>query len=581
MTEFKNRVLTFFLLGILLVFVLLALIMGNIVHHSVKDKRLEFYVKEMRLIEQVIQNDKEPSHINQLLKYVSKDLNGDIFVLNSDWKVIYSSDHQNSKNMLSYFLNGKRNAPSREELVMMNENGKTYYALKRDKTDAPGFIQLVVPEGFAESQERSIWVMMSVGFFICFVIILYVSIRVIRKIVRPVEEATKTAKELTKGNYKARTFEYSGEDIGELNYSLNVLARNLEKMTKSQESQHDRLTTLIENMGSGLILIDSNGYINLVNKAFKEIFEEHTEFWTGHLFYEVFPHSPIKEIVQETYLTEKNVRKNVVLPIHIERKHFDVYSAPVLDIKGKLRGIVLVFHDITELKKLEQVRKDFVANVSHELKTPVTSLKGFAETLLDGAGENEEFRNKFLTIILNESDRLQALIQDLLDLSKSEQGFNLDVQKVNLHALVNETIEILHPKAEKKNIKLSVSVSGDPMMDGDSLRLKQIIINLVSNSLTYTPVDGTVKVKVEELEGQIKFSVKDTGIGIKESEIPRIFERFYRVDKARSRNSGGTGLGLAIVKHLVEAHHGSINVRSKLGEGSEFTILFPKEIKGT
>jgi two-component system phosphate regulon sensor histidine kinase PhoR len=146
---------------------------------------------------------------------------------------------------------------------------------------------------------------------------------------------------------------------------------------------------------------------------------------------------------------------------------------------------------------------------------------------------------------------------------------------------VNETIEILHPKAEKKNIKLSVAVSGDPIMDGDSLRLKQIIINLVSNSLTYTPVDGTVKIKVEELEGQIKFSVKDTGIGIKESEIPRIFERFYRVDKARSRNSGGTGLGLAIVKHLVEAHQGSINVRSKLGKGSEFTILFPKEIKGT
>lgn len=578
MTEFKNRVLTFFLLGILLVFLLLALIMGNIVHHSVKEKRLDFYVKELRLIEQVLRTEDQPSEIKNLLRYAANDLNGDIYVLDKNWNVKYTSDGDSPRNMASYYPENKK-APSDKELVQMNENGRIYYSLERSPQNETGYIQLAVPEGASEAQERSIWIMMTIGFMICFIIILYVSVKVIHKIVRPVEEATQTAKELAKGNFKARTYEYYREDIGELNYSLNILARNLEKMTKSQETQHDRLITLIENMGSGLILIDSNGYINLVNKAFKELFKEHTDNWTGHLFYEVFPHAAIKNIVKETYLTEKNVKKNVVIPIHIERKHFDVYSAPVLDMKGKLRGIVLVFHDITELKKLEQVRKDFVANVSHELKTPITSLKGFAETLLDGAGENEEFRNKFLTIILNESDRLQALIQDLLDLSKSEQGFHLDIQKVSLETLVKETVEILQHKAQKKNISLSVEVLGNTMMDGDPPRLKQIIINLVSNSLTYTPVDGKVSVHIEEQGEHVKLIVKDNGIGIKESEIPRIFERFYRVDKARSRNSGGTGLGLAIVKHLVEAHHGTINVQSKLGEGSDFIILFPKKIE--
>jgi two-component system, OmpR family, phosphate regulon sensor histidine kinase PhoR len=576
MNEFKNRVLTLFLLGILLVFILLALIMSNIVHHSVKEKRMQFYAGELGLLEQVLSTEDQPSTIKKLLRYTSDDLKGEIYVLDSDWNVKYTSDGNSPRNMSAFY---PKNQSSDQELVQKNEDGIIYYTLERLQKDNPGYIQLAVPEGAAEADERTIWIMMSIGFLVCFIIILYVSIKVIHKIVRPVEEATQTAKELAKGNFKARTYEYYGEDIGELNYSLNVLARNLEKMTKSQESQHDRLITLIENMGSGLILIDSNGYINLVNKAFKELFKEHADFWTGHLFYEVFPHTEIKDIVKETYLTEKNVRKNVVIPIHIERKHFDVYSAPVLDVKGKLRGIVLVFHDITELKKLEQVRKDFVANVSHELKTPITSLKGFAETLLDGAGENEEFRNKFLTIILNESDRLQALIQDLLDLSKSEQGFHLDIQPVNLKSLVQETIEILLPKAEKKNINLSLSVTGSPMMDGDPPRLKQIIINLVSNSLTYTPANGSVKVNVEEKNEHVKLTIKDTGIGIKESEIPRIFERFYRVDKARSRNSGGTGLGLAIVKHLVEAHHGTINVQSKLGEGSEFIILFPKKIE--
>ncbi|GGB48495.1 two-component system histidine kinase PnpS [Fictibacillus barbaricus] len=573
MHDFKNRVLTFFLLGILLVFILLALIMGNIVHHSVKEKRMEFYTGELRLIEQVLKTEDQESNITNLLRAASKDLKGEIYVLDADWNVKYTSDGDSPRNMASYYSDRKQ--VSDQSLVQKNEEGKMYYTLR--KKDESGYIQFAIPEGAAESDERSIWIMMSIGFLICFIIILYVSIKVIHKIVRPVEEATQTAKELAKGNFKVRTYEYYGEDIGELNYSLNVLARNLEKMTKSQESQHDRLITLIENMGSGLILIDSNGYINLVNKAFKELFKEHADYWTGHLFYEVFPHASIKDIVKETYLTEKNVRKTTVIPIHIERKHFDVYSAPVLNVKGKLKGIVLVFHDITELKKLEQVRKDFVANVSHELKTPITSLKGFAETLLDGAGENEEFRNKFLTIILNESDRLQALIQDLLDLSKSEQGFRLDTQSIDLASLVKETVEILHPKAEKKEISLSVNVFGDTLMEGDPPRLKQIIINLVSNSLTYTPAGGSVFVIVEEQDKHIKFMVKDTGIGIKESEIPRIFERFYRVDKARSRNSGGTGLGLAIVKHLVEAHQGTIDVQSNPGEGSQFTILFPKK----
>ncbi|MFG6493892.1 ATP-binding protein [Fictibacillus sp. UD] len=575
MHDFKNRVLTFFLLGILLVFILLALIMGNIVHHSVKEKRMEFYTGELSLIEEVLKTEERKLIITNILRTASKSLKGEIYVLDSDWNVKYTSDGDSPRNMASYYPGDAKQ--SNQSLVQKNENGKLYYTLK--KKDESGYIQFAIPEGSAESDERSIWIMMSVGFLVCFIIILYVSIKVIHKIVRPVEEATQTAKELAKGNFKARTYEYFGEDIGELNFSLNVLARNLEKMTKSQESQHDRLITLIENMGSGLILIDANGYINLVNKAFKELFKEHADYWTGHLFYEVFPHASIKDIVKETYLTEKNVRKNTVIPIHIERKHFDVYSAPVLNAKGKLKGIVLVFHDITELKKLEQVRKDFVANVSHELKTPITSLKGFAETLLDGAGENAEFRNKFLTIILNESDRLQALIQDLLDLSKSEQSFQIDVQQTNLESLVNETVEILLPKAEKKEISLSVEVIGNTMMDGDPPRLKQIIINLVSNSLTYTPVGGSVSVIVEELEEHVKLVVKDTGIGIKESEIPRIFERFYRVDKARSRNSGGTGLGLAIVKHLVEAHHGTIYVQSKPGEGSLFTILFPKKIE--
>jgi two-component system, OmpR family, phosphate regulon sensor histidine kinase PhoR len=226
------------------------------------------------------------------------------------------------------------------------------------------------------------------------------------------------------------------------------------------------------------------------------------------------------------------------------------------------------------------MRKDFVANVSHELKTPITSIKGFTETLLDGAMKDEQTLEYFLTIILKESDRLQTLIQDLLELSKIEQqGFKLNIQPVNIKEILDEIIIILQNKANDKEIDLSLISERDNIyISGDSYRLKQIFINIINNGITYTPKGGKVTVTIEENQHEVFVHVQDTGIGIKEEEIPRIFERFYRVDKARSRNSGGTGLGLAIVKHLVEAHQGQIKVKSKLGEGTTFTVKLKKEV---
>jgi len=225
------------------------------------------------------------------------------------------------------------------------------------------------------------------------------------------------------------------------------------------------------------------------------------------------------------------------------------------------------------------MRKDFVANVSHELKTPVTSIKGFTETLLDGAMNNQETLEAFLSIILKESDRLQTLIQDLLDLSKIEQqGFQLNLQKVEMRSLLEEVMTLLTGKAEAKNIRLEFYCKQSQVfLRGDTDRLKQVFINLIGNAINYTPVEGDVKIILLECEENVRIHVKDSGVGIIEEEIPRIFERFYRVDRARSRHSGGTGLGLAIVKHLIEAHHGNISVRSKVGEGSEFIIELHKK----
>lgn len=436
----------------------------------------------------------------------------------------------------------------------------------------------VLFEESSNEELRNMWLVLSITFALAYFLFIYISLRISSQLTKPLEGALKVANELASGNFKARTYEYKLDETGQFSHALNILARNLETMTTSYEMQQNRLMTLIENMNSGLILIDVKGYINLVNRFYKDTFGINTNDYIDELYYESLPYKEIIKLVEEAFMIEKTVRKQVELPVGLEMRHFDVSGAPILDQDDKLKGVVLVFHDITDLKKLEQMRKDFVANVSHELKTPVTSLKGFAETLLDGAMENKAFRTRFLTIIHDESDRLQSLIQDLLDLSKMEQKhFALSWQKVNIQDVVEDSVLMTKNKADNKGIHMDVAYEGDLEIKGDVNRLKQVFLNLIANSLTYTPEDGKVSIKVRERDETVVFTISDNGIGIKKEELPRIFERFYRVDKARSRNSGGTGLGLAIVKHLVEAHNGKIAVDSEPGEGTTFTITLLKE----
>lgn len=428
--------------------------------------------------------------------------------------------------------------------------------------------------------ERQIWWILSVSLLIDLIIIVYLGIRISTRYIKPIKSVTNVAVELSKGNYRARTTVDRNDEAGMLAVTINRLAENLQELKKMQEMQQDRLKALIENMGAGLILIDSRGYINLINKGYIELFQVEPSDYLNKLYYEVLQEKELCQIIAEVFRTEQKARKQLLIPLQIERRYFDVYGVPIIGKNNVWKGILLVFHDITEMKKLEQTRKDFVANVSHELKTPVTSIKGFSETLLDGAMNDKETLESFLSIILKESDRLQSLIHDLLELSKIEQhNFLLNIHELDLFELLEDVITLLSGKAQAKNIQLElVSEQKRASLKGDIDRLKQVFINLIGNAITYTPLEGVVKVLLVEEEEVVRVHVKDSGVGIKKDEIPRIFERFYRVDRARDRNSGGTGLGLAIVKHLIEAHHGNIKVKSDLGSGSEFIIELPKNV---
>ncbi len=423
------------------------------------------------------------------------------------------------------------------------------------------------------------WLILTGALLFFLVLVSLMISKLFNRFTTPIEAATNTAIELAKGNYRARTPENPTDEMKMLTTSINILARNLQEMETSREMQQDRLSTLIENIGSGVLLIDSKGYITLMNKAYKNLFNVSPSVFLYRLYYEALPFDEVISLIEDIFMTEKSIKKQMRLSLKIERKHFEVYGAPVIGTNDEWKGIVLVFHDITELKKLEQMRQDFVANVSHELRTPITSIKGFSETLLDGDLKDQQTLRAFLTIILNESDRLQMLIQELLELSKIEkQEFSLSIAKLDLNALVQETGQMFKRKAEKKDLAFTVEASGRPIyIDADPSRLKQVLINLISNAFNYTPAGGQVWVTVQEDDHYASIYVRDTGIGIEKKEISRIFERFYRVDRARSRNSGGTGLGLAIVKHLVEAHKGILEVESTPGEGTTFCVKFVKK----
>jgi len=259
-----------------------------------------------------------------------------------------------------------------------------------------------------------------------------------------------------------------------------------------------------------------------------------------------------------------------------EQKTIMINGVPIIK-NNIVEGAVFVFHDITELKRLEEIRKDFVANVSHELRTPISSIKGYAETLLDGKVDGEDNVKEFLSIIYQNSNRLANLIDDLLDLSKIESGkMKMEFEPLEILPIVNRCVSVLEKSAKDKSLSIKLDIPDElPRVLGDHKRLAQVFLNLLDNAIKYTPEGGSITISAASKEKITQIDISDTGIGISEKDLPRIFERFYRVDKAHSRELGGTGLGLSIVKHIVQAHDGQVWVQSMLGQGSTFSFTIP------
>lgn len=442
-----------------------------------------------------------------------------------------------------------------------------------------GIFILLISTGLVLSPVIENYISLVAVLFTEFIVLLIILLHVFEKYIKPINKATKTVGELVKGNYRARIHHSSDGSFGELSFKINTLARNLSELSTQEQMKSEQLSTVLDNTESGLVLIDEKGYIHFVNRKFISMFGNSGKDYKGYLYYDVLENEIIHETVQQTFLYEKNVKQAFTHYNGLDKHYLEVVGAPIFNERNMLKGAVLVLYDITELKKLELMRKDFVANVSHELKTPITSIKGFAETLLDNEMNNVEKNNEFHRIIYDESHRLQLLIEDLLALSRLErEDFHLVLTDVNTKSLVDEITPVAKHKAEQKELTLSMTVSEDITFKADKEKIMQVLINLLDNAFNYTPVNGEVKLLIDATDEFVHIVVTDNGIGIDKKALSRVFERFYRVDKARSRNTGGTGLGLAIVKHIVEVHGGNIEIESEVDKGTGIHVYLPKAV---
>jgi len=343
-----------------------------------------------------------------------------------------------------------------------------------------------------------------------------------------------------------------------------------ERQTVLEQSRHE-LEDVLGSLQDAVLVVDGESRLRFLNRAALEMFNLQIENVLGAQLIEVLPSFGINALVGQTLTGGKSTFKE--MPLYLPAATEVLLR--VWPLRSATSGAVAIIQDLTESKRLEKVRRDFVANASHELRTPIANIRAMVETLSVDP-DDREMVQRFYPRLIEEAERLSRLVGDLLHLAKAESSATISSASVSLNALINSVVNRLHNKATKRHIHIKISAESSIAIPGDAAALEQVIFNLLDNALMYTPEGGEVSLSLEEIGEEVLFHCADTGIGIPEKDQLRIFERFYRVDKARSRAEGGTGLGLAIVKHIVENHHGNISVKSEMGQGTTFTVRLPK-----
>ncbi|HAA71760.1 MAG: PAS domain-containing sensor histidine kinase [Planctomycetaceae bacterium] len=488
--------------------------------------------------------------------------------------VLQMENHRERPELRAARLQGQGTAQRRSSTL---EKPMLYFAIRVDKNQEPaGLVRTALPMTRVNQQISSITQVLWVAAILVNLAVAGLTFFLSAHVMEPIAALTKSAQAIASGNYTSALRVKRQDELGTLANSFNLMSEQFSAREQQLRESNQRLEAVLGGMAEGVIAVDERDRVILANAAAAELLGFTMADVESLSLLEVVRHHMLQQLVTDTRATESLQRAELEVHSGSEnRRVLDVQSTPLPDTSPQ--RVILVLHDVTDLRRLESMRQEFVANVSHELKTPLSSIRAYAETLSAGAVNDPEHRGTFLHRIEEQADRLNNLIQDLLSLSRIESGRQTyDIATVNVADIVTTCIAENQGAANLKRIHLSCSdIQQDLRIQADEEGLAQIINNLIGNAIKYTSEGGEVTVVLRQQESTICMDVRDTGIGIDEEHLTRVFERFYRVDKARSRELGGTGLGLAIVKHLAQAFGGNVTVTSQPTKGSTFTVQLP------
>jgi two-component system, OmpR family, phosphate regulon sensor histidine kinase PhoR len=466
-----------------------------------------------------------------------------------------------------------------------------YAAVRVHTADAPVVIRIAVPldpmnQSLSALHRRTLGASLLVCIIGAMALVFF-----FRSFAMRVDNLTHFSLRLAQGDFRPLPSEHSRDELAELTDSLNHAAAWMDRTIHSLSGERNRSSAILRSMVEGVAVIDPGEHLVFSNAAFARILGLQRGTSEGRPLIEVLRNTELLGLIRRALKGEEGLQADILMGT-VQLRSFSATAAPVKPLESeasgtvgtaatikaeKPSGAVVVLHDVTELRRLERVRQDFVANVSHEFKTPLTAIQGFAETLLSGAIDDPKNNRRFLSIIRDHATRLARLTDDLLKLARIEAGkLELQLLPVAVADVVEPGMDTALLKANHKQVTLAVDIPADlPSIRGDATLLRDVLQNLTDNAIQYTPPGGEIRVSAEAKNGEVIVSVADTGIGIPLSDQERIFERFYRVDAARSREAGGTGLGLSIAKHIVEVHGGRLWVDSEIGTGSKFSFSVP------
>ncbi len=559
----------------LILIIILIFIIFSFISTHLRQMHIELIKKDIQqkitYIEKIIVNKK---FCNNKLSYdiihnLSTIMDLKISVIDLQGSILINSDKNDSKENVKYQADIKtalKNGTG--DYISYSSKKKTYNLFFAKKSKDIIIRTTKSLEELDSSQEKIRKVIFFSGVLILFsslIIIMVIS----KRITRPINETLAFAKEFSNGNYSKRILNYSDDEIGMLQKSLNKLADTILEKINSLIFEQNKLQITIESILDGIVVVDINKKILIVNNAFKKILDVST-IMTGKSYYEVIRSSALNSKIQQALMEGQS--KSFELEL-ITEKHCDVFITPIKEEKT-IQGILIVVRDITDKKKIEQMKTDLVSNMSHELKTPIAILKGYLETVFQHQ-DNPEMVKNLLEKALTNVDRQSSLISDILKLNRLETTDDFVHEVINLKEVIEGCIDILKPKSNQKEITIHTKYNNNALIvKGNRFLAEEVFFNLIDNAINYNHKGGSIEINHEKdnFYDQTMISIKDSGIGIPEESIDRLFERFYRVDKSRSRATGGTGLGLSIVKHAIDLLDWNIAVKSTDKKGTTFTI---------